>query len=106
MPQRMAKPTLISTSALAYSSVMTDLWRVSVGGLSHLPDEGLVVGGAGQDVGAVPGEAGADVEGAVDVAGEGRQRLRGRPRGAQQVVAAVAAAHQQPRACACGPLEP
>lgn len=50
-------------------------------------------------MGAVPGEAGADVEGAIDVAAEGRQWLHVRLHGVQQVVAAVAAAHQQARAC-------
>ena len=54
-------------------------------------------------MGAVPREAGADVEGAVDVAAEGGQRLHVRLHGVQQVVAAVAAAHQQAGACMYAP---
>ena len=67
--------------------------------LPHLPDEGFVVRGARQDVGTVAGEAGPDVEGTVDVAAEGGQRLHVRLHGVQQVVPAVAAAHQQARTC-------
>ena len=39
------------------------------------------------------------------MAAEGGQRLRVRPHGAEQVVPAVAAAHQQARACTRAPLQ-
>ena len=49
---------------------------------------------------AVWGEAGADVEGAVDVARKGCKRLGGRPQRIEQVVPAVAAARKETAACA------
>ena len=49
---------------------------------------------------AVGREAGADVEGAVDVARKGGDRLCGRPQSVKQVVPAVAAARKKAAACA------
>ena len=51
-------------------------------------------------MGAIRGEAGADVEGAVDVARKGCKRLGGRPQRIEQVVPAVAAACKETAACA------
>ena len=66
----------------------------------YLPDVGLVVRGPGQHMRAVRGEARADVEGAVDVARKGCERLRGRPQRVEQVVPAIAAAGEEAAACA------
>ena len=66
---------------------------------SHLPDVGVLVRGAGQDVSPIRTEARLDEEGGGGMTSEGGCRPNVGPESVVQVVHAVAHAHQQPPSC-------
>lgn len=66
---------------------------------AHLPNVGILVRGARQDVGPIGTEAGLDEEGGGDMTRECSCGPHARPEGVIQVVHTVAHTHKQPRAC-------